>query len=731
MSNQNQRPTYFSQIRVDPMNDKKLFVGGTPAQMSLDGGKTWRGLTGSHTDYHAFWINPKDPRIVAVGHDGGLDISNDGGFSWDYHNDIAVGQFYQVSADSRHPYYVCGGLQDNNAWCGPSALRSTTGAANTDWYTVAGGDGFYTRQDPSDWSIIYAESQDGNMSRHELRTATQKLIRPTVATPPATPGPAAIGNENPTPANPETRNPTAGSAPAEAAQAGAPPHAGAQQGGKEAAREPGRGQRGAAAAEAPAENAETGGFFGRGTPNVANAPEKVDPFRFYWNAPFEISSHNPAVLYMAAQFFFKSTDRGDSWTMNTMDLTKHLNRWSPEMAIMGRPGNEPMVAKHDGYSSSSLATQVRESPSKPGVIWIGTDDGNLHISQDGGETFTNVYANIPNAPKGYVQISRIEPSHFDPATAYVALDAHRLDDWAPYLYKTTDYGKTWTNVTCNLPPKGNINALREDLVNPDLLFVGTEFGLFVSLDGAKSWKPFMNNMPSVRVDDILIHPREHDLIVATHGRSIWIMDDIGPLEHLQQTEGKNVTLFEPRPAVLWKNDIQAQRHVATQDFIGRNPSGGTAISILANSDQGKTKVEFLQANKVVSTMDVEIKAGLNRFQWNMRGPVPPGAANRQRGGAGGGEGRNGPPPEMVPDDPNTPPMTQEQMAAARAARAAEVPFVAAGGFGGGGGGGGFGGGTPQGPLLAPGVYMIRVTVGGQTLKSSVDLLEDVWLNTDK
>jgi photosystem II stability/assembly factor-like uncharacterized protein len=734
MSNQNQRPTYFSQIRVDPVNDKKLFVGGTPAQMSLDGGKTWKGLTGSHTDYHAFWINPKDPRIVAVGHDGGLDISNDGGFTWDYHNDIAVGQFYQVSADMRHPYHVCGGLQDNNAWCGPSALRNTTGASNMDWYTVAGGDGFYTRQDPSDWAIVYGESQDGNMTRHDLRTATQKLIKPTVQMPSATPSPAAVSNENPTPANPETRNPTAGSAPAEAAQQ---PNAQQQSANAPAGARQERGQRGTTAGEPAAESGEAGGgggFFGRGTPNVVNAPEKIDPFRFYWNAPFEISPHNPAVIYMASQFFFKSTNRGDTWTMNTTDLSKHLNRWSPEMAIMGRPGDKPMVAKHDGYSASSLATQVRESPSKPGVIWIGTDDGNLHISQDGGETFTNVYENIPNAPKGYVQISRIEPSHFDPGTAYVALDAHRLDDWAPYLYKTTDYGKTWTNVTCNLPPRGNINALREDPVNPDLLFVGTEFGLFVSLDGAKTWQPFMNNMPNVRVDDILIHPREHDLIVATHARSIWIMDDIGPLEQLHHVGNKELVLFEPRPAVLWKNDIQAQRHVANREFVARNPQGGTAIHILSKTDIGKTKIEFLQNNKVVATMDVDIKAGLNRFQWNMRGPVPPGAANRPRGfggGGGGGGGNNRNPPEMVPEDPNAPPMTKEQIDAARAERAAEVPFVAVTGFGGGGGGGGFGFGTPQGPLLAAGSYMVRLTAGGQTLNTSVDILEDVWMSAEK
>jgi hypothetical protein len=433
---------------------------------------------------------------------------------------------------------------------------------------------------------------------------------------------------------------------------------------------------------------------------------------------------------MAGQFFFKSTNRGDTWTMNPTDLSKHLNRWSPEMGIMGLAGDKPMVAKHDGYSASSLATQVRESPSRPGVIWIGTDDGNLQISQDGGETFTNVYENIPSAPKGYVQISRIEPSHFDPATAYVALDAHRLDDWAPYLYKTTDYGKTWTNITNDLPAKGNINALREDVVNPDLLFVGTEFGLFVTLDGCKTWKRFMNDLPNVRVDDILIHPREHDLIIATHGRSLWIMDDISPLEHLKEAGSKELTLFEPRPAVLWKNDIQAQRHVANREFVGRNPQGGTAIHLLSKTDIGKTKVEFLQNNKVVSTMDVDIKAGLNRFQWNMRGPVQPGAANRRGGfgGGGGGEGRNGP-PEMVPDDPNAPPMTPEQIAAARAARAAEVPFVAAGGFG--GGGGGFGFGTPLGPLLAPGSYMVKLTAGGQTLTTSVDVLDDIWMSAER
>jgi photosystem II stability/assembly factor-like uncharacterized protein len=732
MSNQNQRPTYFSQIHVDPKNDQKLFVGGTPAQMSLDGGKTWKGLTGSHTDYHAFWVNPNDPRIVAVGHDGGFDISNDGGYSWDYHNDMAVGQFYQVSADMRRPYYVCGGLQDNNAWCGPSALRSTTGAVNTDWFTVAGGDGFYTRQDPTDWAIVYAESQDGSMSRHDLRAGSQKSIQPRVPPPPAPPAPptgpgADAGNLNPTPANPTATNPTAGSAPAEAAAAATP-----AAGGAPAAAGGRRGRNGGAAAAGTPGAATTaaaggGGGGGRGgTPNVINAPPKVDPLRFYWNAPFEISPHDPAKIYMASQYFFKSTNRGDSWRMNSKDLTKNVPRWSPEMPIMNVAGDKPMAEKHDGYAASSLATQIRESPSRPGVIWIGTDDGNLQVSQDDGDTFTNVYPNIKGAPRGYVQISRIEPSHFDPGTAYVALDAHRLDDWAPYLFKTTDFGKTWTNVTHNLPAKGNINALREDIENPDLLFVGTEFGMYVSLDGAATWKKFMNGLPSVRVDDILIHPRDRDLIIGTHGRSIWIMDDISPLEHLNHAaKDKDAILFDPRPAIQWKNDAQAQRHTANREFVGKNPQGGTAIDIWAKSDLGAGKLEFLTGTTVVSTMDVDLKAGMNRYQWSMRGPAPAGAANgRGRGGGGGGGGRA----EMVPESPDAPP-TPPGAGGGRGGANAGVPFVAGGrGGGGGGGGGGFGGGG-GGALLEPGTYMIRLTVGGKTEMSSVDVLEDVWMQS--
>ena len=678
----NDRPMYFSQIRVDPQKDQKIFTGGNPGRISMDGGKTWRPMTGSHTDYHAIWINPNDDRIVFIGHDGGVDSSNDGGETWLYHNDIAAGQFYQVSADMRRPYYVCGGLQDNNAWCGPSALRSNNGPVNTDWYTIAGGDGFYTRQDPTDWAIAYGESQDGNMSRHDLRNGTQKSIRPNTGN-----GRGAVQGTAPS-AEPTTTTNVGTVAPA-----GSP------------AAEAGRGGGG-------------GGGGRGGAPNVMNAPPNVEALRFYWNAPFEISPHNPSVVYMAAQYFFKSTNRGDTWWMNPTDLSKNVNRWAPEQAIMGVAGDKPMASKHDGYAASSLATQIRESPSRPGIIWIGTDDGNLQLSMDDGRNFNNVIGNIQGAPKGYVQISRIEPSHFDPGTCYVALDNHRNDDWKPYLFKTTDFGKTWTSVASNLPANGPINALREDYDNPNLLFLGTEFGLYISLDGAHEWKKFMTGMPNVRVDDILIHPRDRDLIVGTHGRSIYILDDITPLEQMKpEAMSSDLTLFDPRAAIQWKNDPQAQRHVKNVEFEGRNPQGGTAITVLAKSDLGQAHVDFLENNQVKSTMEVDIKAGMNRFQWSMQGVPAAGATTGGGGRAGRGQGAAaaGANPDVAAQAGGG--------GSGRGRGGNGVPFVFGGGRGGGGGGGGGAAATMP---ITPGSYMVRLTVGGKTYMSSVDVLEDIW-----
>jgi hypothetical protein len=430
--------------------------------------------------------------------------------------------------------------------------------------------------------------------------------------------------------------------------------------------------------------------------------------------------------------------------MNPTDLSKNVNRWAPEQAIMGVSGDKPMASKHDGYAASSLATQIRESPSRPGVIWIGTDDGNLQVSLNDGETFTNVAANIkpaPPAPHGWVQISRIEPSHFDPGTCYVALDNHRNDDWKPYLFKTTDYGKTWTSVTGNLPAQGPINALREDYDNSNLLFVGTEFGLYVTLQGGKEWSKFMTGLPSVRVDDVLIHPRDRDLIVASHGRSIWIADDITALEQYKPNPGADVVLYEPRPAVQWKNDLSASRNPTARDFRGENPQGGTSISIWSTKDTPGAKLDFLTGTTVVSTMNLDLKAGMNRVQWNMQRAAAANATTAGGGGRGGRGGRGGaaaapgatpPAAGSAGEVPPTTPINVQQVlteavggqfgfgggggGGRRGGAPGTVPFVS-GGRGGGGGGG----------MVEPGVYMVRLTAGDKTYNSSVTVLDDIWM----
>ncbi len=540
-------------------------------------------------------------------------------------------------------------------------MRSQSGPVNTDWYNIGGGDGFYTRQDPTDWTIQYAESQNGNMNRHDLRNGTSKSIRPNTG--------------------------------------------GGRGGG---GRGGGRGGAGAAEAGPPAPGT-------RG--NIVNAPDDLDPMRFYWNTPFEISPHNPAVVYIAGQYFFRSTNRGDTWWMNPTDLTKNVDRFS--IPIMGVPGNAPMASKHDGYGENSVITQVRESPSRPGVIWIGTDDGNLQLSTDTGMTFTNVIGNISGGPSGYVQVSRIEPSHFGAGTAYVALDNHRNDDWKPYLFRTTDYGRTWTNVTSNLPAKGSINALREDYDNPDLLFVGTEFGLFVTVDGGREWKPFSTGLPSVRVDDLLIHPRDRDLIAATHGRSIWIADDISPLEQLGRRGSADVVLFDPRPAVEWKTDTEAMRRVTGRNFRGENPQGGTALSFWAKSDLGNATIDILQNGEVIRTIETTAETGMNRVQWDLR-PNPPAGRAGGGGGRGGGRGAGAQAAQAGQGGRAAGAAAaggRGQRGGGRGGRGG-VPFVSGGRGGGGGGGGG---------MVDPGTYMVRLTVGGKTYLSSVVVLDDVWM----
>jgi photosystem II stability/assembly factor-like uncharacterized protein len=583
-SNENNRPMYYSKIRVDPSNPEIVYTTGASASKSTDGGKTFSTMGGqSHGDHHQLWINPRNGNHLIIGNDGGIDISYDQGETWEEISLMAVGQFYAISVDMRKPYYVCGGLQDNGSWCGPSAVRSNAaGILNSDWYRIGGGDGFYTANDPRDWAIGYQESQDGATGRYDLRTGETQSIRPQA------------------PMTEEQR--------------------------KQAAQGGGRGG---------------GGRGGNPNGNIVPPPAPGTYYRFYWSTPFILSRHDPDIVYLGGDRLFKSTNRGDTWSASA-DLTNNVGR--NDRPIMGVDGKAPMASKHDGAASYSNIVTISESPVTPAVVWVGTNDGNVQVSRDGGATFTNVVANVNGVPKE-THVSRVEASYHDAGTAYVTFDGHRTDDHKPYVFVTRDYGKSWTSIAGNLP-EGNVNVIRADAKNPNLLYLGTEYGFFISLNGGKEWKRFMTGLPTVRIDDILVHPRDNDLIVGTHGRSIWIIDDISPLQHLTDAvTATDAHLFDIRPATRWRNDIQKTSGLgANKHFRGQNPQGGTAISYyLKSAPAGDVKITISNLRgDVVREMDGTKLPGINRVQWNLAPNTPPGQGQGQgRGGGGGGRGRGG------------------------------------------------------------------------------------------
>ena len=379
---------YFSQIRVDPSDANIVYVVDQRVYKSTDGGREFQRLNGyGHVDQHAFWIDPDDSNHIMIGNDGSVDVSYDQGETWESLRSWAVGQPYHASVDMRRPYYVCTGLQDNGTWCGPSSVRGGNILAQ-DWYRAGGGDGFYSAIDPTDYNVLYVESQGGNMRRVNLATGEQERIRPNA---------------------PSERTPDS---------------------------------------------------------NIVPAPPEGMRIRWNWNTPLILSPHNSRVVYAGANHVFKSLDQGRTWTMSP-DLTKNIDR--DEVEIMGQRnalprcrgierGKECILSRNDGVSRYSTMASLSESRLVPGLLWAGSDDGNIQVSRDGGATWTEVGRNIPGGTMEYY-VSRVEASHHDPGTAYVSLDGHRSDDTRPYVFVTRDYGQSWQSITSDLPEFGNVNTV--------------------------------------------------------------------------------------------------------------------------------------------------------------------------------------------------------------------------------------------------------------------------------
>ena len=517
----NFRPFYYSQIRVDPSDDKVIYVFSGSSYRSQDMGTRFIAISaGIHPDHHALWIDPTNPLHLIDGNDGGIDISYDGGKTWYAVQNMTLAEVYQVGFDMRSPYSVYCGLQDNGVWGGPSATYDYTGISNDDWYMIGGGDGFFAQVDPADSNTIYSNSQMNGLSRYDLRIKKGKSIRP-------------------------------------------------------------------------------------------QAPLQEPPYRFNWNSPIHISPHDPKTVYTGGNYLFKTADGGNSWEKISPDLS--TNDPSKQKDSGG-----PITPDNTGAEIHCTIVTISESPVEKGVIWCGTDDGNVQITRDGGKTWKNVVKNISGLPPN-TWCSRIEASHFEGGTAYAAFDGHRHDDYNSYLFKTSDLGKTWKSLKGNLP-FGWVNVIRQDLKNKNLLFVGTEFGIYASLDGGQTWFSLKNNLPTVAVDDIAIHPRENDLIIGTHGRGIWILDDISPLQEM--TDGllqSDFYLFRIRPTTQYYPATTREMYGRVY-YAERNPVYGMNIYAYFKAKPAEKPKVVIKNEKGEEVFQISLSAieGLQRVAWNLQ-----------------------------------------------------------------------------------------------------------------
>ncbi len=342
--------------------------------------------------------------------------------------------------------------------------------------------------------------------------------------------------------------------------------------------------------------------------------------RFNWNTPIHMSLTQKGVIYISSQFLYRSRDHGETWERISPDLTTN----DPEKQKQEQSGG--VTVDNSSAEMHTTIYAISESPKNPHVIWAGTDDGNVQITRDGGKSWTNVVANIAGLPKS-AWVSSIDAGHFDEGTAYATFDFHTLGDMRPYAYKTSDFGKSWTPlVSADAPVRGYAHTFREDLVNPNLLFLGTELGLWVSLDGGKQWEQYKGgDMPAVAVRDLAIHPRDNDLVIATHGRGIWIVDDITPLRALTpETLAKEAMFLQFSPAV---ERIPAQGGWVNGDakYEGPNPPRDAVITYYQKKRHifGDLTMEvFGPDGKSLGTIPTSKRRGLNRVTWSMRLKAP-------------------------------------------------------------------------------------------------------------
>ena len=522
-----ERPSYFSQIRVDPKNPERVWLLATSLYRSTDGGKTFASDSVAvrvHPDHHAMWIDPNDPRHVMLGNDGGVYFTYDGGRDWDYIANLPIGQFYDVAVDAREPYWIYGGTQDNGTYAFPSGTYSRGPLTDDQVMHIGYGDGFQVATDPLNPRFVYTNSQNGRAYVFDLVTREERRITPVAA-------------------------------------------------------------------------------------------DRSDRYRFNWNTAIHVSPNDPHLYYYGANKLLATRDYGTTWQVLSPDLTRR-QEWRKLPLGEGIPiRDRNTLSRDDGTSEYGNITTISESPKAAGTIYVGTDDGNVQLTTDAGAHWKDITSRFRLTMSH--PVSCVVASRFDARVAFVAFDGHTDGDAAPYLFETRDGGATWQSIASDLPAKGPVKTVTEDPRNPRLLFAGTEFGLYWSVDGGRHWVFPGGSLPHVMVDRVVING---DLVLGTHGRGVIILDDIAPLEAARASTSE-VQLFPVRDAMevyQWRDLPLPGRRT----FLAPNTALGALITyyLPANvNPAGPVRVRVRAAdNRIVRELAAPATPGMHRVEWDLR-----------------------------------------------------------------------------------------------------------------
>lgn len=572
------RGFYYTDLRVDPTDENRVYAVASRLFTSIDGGKTFERIAHTvHIDFHSLWIDPENPSRLWVGQDGGIAVSYDRGGVWEPIRNLPLGQAYQAFYDEREPFYfVGGGFQDNGTWFGPSRTREPAGVLQDLWGMMSFGDAYFVVPHHEQEDLYLSEYQAGGILRTDMRTRSLVDVSP----------------------------------------------------------QPRR--------------------------NDGGPVEEIE-YRFNWNSPIIRSPHDPETVYFAGNVVFKTRDFGDSWEVISPDLTTD----DPEKQ---KTAGGPVWPENTTAEYHCTIISFAESPVEAGELWVGTDDGNLQLSRDGGTTWNNLIANVPGVP-AHSPVSHVEPSAIAAGTVYISFDRHMFDDFRPHIFKTTDHGKTWTRLGDGIADNAWVWVVREDPRNPDVIYAGTELGLYTSFDAGTTWQKLeIGDFPTVSVHDVLVHPRENDLILGTHGRALWILDDATALQDYPTFDhGDAGHLVPPRPTLRFP--MRFTRYgMGDKKHIAPNPPYGAILTYYLTQsldakesdsegdneggDEGSEplKLEILDASgEVIRTLDTKAlgtQQGFNRVAWDLRedGPAPRADVAEDGGDFGGPAGG----PEVLP-----------------------------------------------------------------------------------